>query len=60
MTVKNALKLHNGDEVIVKRFKEAMTVIETEVIPASEETNNHVFVNVMLDDGNWYNHKEII
>ena len=37
MTLKDALKLHNGDEVIVKRTKEIQTVVEVEFVP--EEQN---------------------
>ena len=59
MKIQNALKLHNEDEVVVKKTKQVMRVIEVEVIPKEQTTNNRTFVSVMLEDGNWYGNKEI-
>jgi hypothetical protein len=48
-----AANLHNEDEVIVKRTGEAMDVVEVEINKSAHS------VEVMLTDGNWYNHTEI-
>lgn len=53
MRYADALKLHSGDEVTVKRSKEIMRVIETEVVPEIKG------ISIMLEDGNWYGYKEI-
>ena len=53
MRYEDALKLHSGDEVTVKRSKEIMRVIEREVVEYIKG------ISVMLEDGNWYGHKEI-
>ena len=60
MKLANALQLHNGDEVTVKKKNQYTpewvgTVVEIEVT----EVNDKKFVDVMLDDGNWYGYKEI-
>ena len=57
MEIRKALKLQNEDEVIIKKSKEAMRIIETKTI--TDETGRITKVIVMLEDGNWYNHKEI-
>ena len=49
----DAANLYNEDEVIVKRTGKIMEVVEIEV---DEYAHN---VEVMLEDGNWYNHTEI-
>ncbi len=59
MTLKNALKLHNEDEVTVKKTGAVMQVVEVEVTPKEHTTNNMTCVDVMLEDGNWYGYKEI-
>ena len=53
MKLKDAKKLHRGDEVIVKQNGRIMQVVETET---SDDMRN---VDVMLEDGVWYGHKEI-
>ena len=53
MKYNDAIKLHNEDEVIVKETDEVMNVVEIEVYPSVKK------VDVMLTDGNWYNHKDI-
>ena len=58
MKLRDALKLHHGDEVVVKNSGDIRMVIDTEYAP-KEEANNVVLVSVMLDDGNWYDYKEI-
>ena len=59
MKLNDAMKLHNGDEVIVKRTKTAMKVVEVETLTKEMTANNMACVSVMLDDGNWYGYKEI-
>jgi len=51
MTYREAMKLHNGDEVRVIETNEVMQVIE--IIIYKE------YVDIMLEDGNYYYHKEI-
>ncbi len=58
MKLQHALKIHNEDEVVVKKTKQVMRVVEIEVTP-KEHTNNMTCVYIMLEDGNWYGHKEI-
>jgi hypothetical protein len=58
MKLRDALKLHNGDEVVVKNSGDIRMVIDTEYVP-KEEANNVAGFSVMLDDGNWYGYKEI-
>lgn len=53
MRYKDAVTLHNEDEVTVKRSKATMQVVEIEVV---EEVK---CVSVLLTDGNWYWHAEI-
>lgn len=59
MRLRDALKLHNEDEVTVKKTKQVMEVVEIEVTPKEHTTNNMACVDVMLEDGNWYGYKEI-
>ena len=51
MTFTNAKKLHNEDEVTIKKTGVILTVISTEV---KEKT-----VTILCDDGNEYHHREI-
>ena len=53
MKYNDAIKLHNEDEVIVKETNTVMDVVEIEIHPSTKQ------VDVMLTDGNWYNHKDI-
>lgn len=50
----DALKLHPGDEVTVKRSKITMRIVEIEVVEYIKG------ISVRLDDGNWYGYKEIL
>ena len=47
----DAMKLHNEDEVIVKKTGQVLRVIETHLHPK--------VLYLLLSDGNWYNNKEI-
>lgn len=51
MTYKEALKLHNEDEVIVKETNVVMRVIEV--------INHENYAEILLEDGNYYHHKDI-
>ena len=60
MKLTQALQLHKGDEVIVKKKNQYTsewigTVIETEIT----EVNGRKYVDIMLEDGNWYGYKEV-
>ena len=60
MTLKNALQLHNGDEVTVKQTGQIMTVVQTRYIP-KDPTYGRIKdeLSVFLEDGCWYNHREL-
>ena len=53
MTYREAKKLHNEDVVTVCRTGEYRAVIETQDVPDIK------IVSIMLDDGNWYSHREV-
>ena len=59
MRVRDALKLHNEDEVTVKRTDTVLRVVRAEPIPKEFTKNNKSCVDVLLEDGNWYEHREI-
>ena len=59
MFLQDALALHNGDEVKVKKTGEILHVIEIEITPKEHTSNNMTCVDVYLLDGNWYGYKEI-
>lgn len=59
MKLQEALTLHNGDEVVVKKTKQIMRVVEIEVTPKEHTTNNITCVDIKLEDGNWYGYKSI-
>ncbi len=59
MKLNDALKLHNEDEVTVKKTKQIMQVVEVEITSKEHTSNNMTCVDVMLEDGNWYGYKEI-
>ena len=59
MKLADALKLHNEDEVTVKRTKAVLRVVEVEITPKEHTTNRMDCVDVLLEDGNWYGYKEI-
>ena len=59
MKYQDAVKLHNGDEVIVKKTKEIRTVIDIIITPKEHTTNNIPCVDIRLDNGEWYGYKEI-
>jgi hypothetical protein len=49
----DAIKLHAGDEVTVKRSNVTQEVVEIEIVEYIKG------VSVRLTDGNWYGYKEI-
>lgn len=51
MTYRDALKLHNEDEVTVKATNTVMQVVEI--------ITHKTYVEVLLEDGNYYHHKDI-
>ena len=59
MRLRDTLKLHNEEEVIVKRTGEIMRVIDVETVPQGAPAPLIQCVNVLLDDGIWYTHKTI-
>ena len=59
MKLADALKLHNEDEVTVKRTKAVLRVVEVEITPKEHTANRMDCVDVLLEDGNWYGYKEI-
>ena len=59
MRLKEALKLREGDKVIVRKTNAIMSVLETESVTADQTSNNVAAVSIMLDDGNWYGYKTL-
>ena len=59
MKLQDALKLHNGDEVTVKKTKEILLVEDVVTIPKGVTTNRTVCAGIRLADGNWYGCKEL-
>jgi hypothetical protein len=60
MKLRDALKLYNEDEVEIKATNEIRTVVETERGKFWDGSGKeHQFVNVLLDDGEWYKHTDI-
>lgn len=53
MTYRDALKLHNGDEVTIKKTGCVMLVVSTETQLGRKN------VNIMCENGNWYTHTEV-
>ena len=53
MVYRNALKLHKGDEVTIKKTGCIMMVVTTETQLGQKN------VNIMCEDGNWYHHTEV-
>jgi hypothetical protein len=53
MVYRNALKLHKGDEVTIKKTGYVMMVVTTETQLGRKN------VNIMCEDGNWYHHTEV-
>ena len=51
MKYRDAKKLHNEDQVRVKKTGQVLSVVETAVTPKT--------VTVLCDDGNEYHHTEI-
>ena len=58
MKFDDAKKLHNEDEVIIKKTGRALQVISTEVYEKNKN-NNFNAVIVYCEDGNKYHHTEI-
>ena len=59
MKLRDALKLHNEDEVIIKKTGEVRRVISVCDIPKELTNNNKPSADILLDDGNWYEHTEV-
>ena len=59
MKLKDALNLHNNDEVTVKKTNQVMKVADIEITPKEHTSNNMTCVDVRLEDGNWYGYKEL-
>jgi len=53
MRYREAIKIHHGDEVVVKRTKTVEAVVEVESV---EEIKG---ISFRLTDGNWYGYKEV-
>lgn len=58
MKRRDAMKLHNEDEVIVKKTGQVLRVIES-CGHLLDKHGNPTVINLLLDDGLWYTHKEI-
>jgi hypothetical protein len=56
MILKNALMLHNEDEVTVKKTKQVLQVITTKL---EKYNNGKKILRVYCTDGNWYDHTEL-
>ena len=59
MKLKDAMKLHNEDEVTVKKTGTILRVIEKECFTKEESATGSGYVNLYLTDGQWYTHKEV-
>ena len=59
MRYDDARRLHNEDQVIVRKTKQVLMVVETRILTPDETSSSAPAVEVMLDDGNWYSHREI-
>ena len=58
MKRRDAVKLHNEDEVIVKKTGQVLRVIESCWHLLDKHGNPRV-INLLLNDGKWYNHKDV-
>jgi len=54
----DAMKLHNEDEVIVKKTGQVLRVIKAWGLNLDKHRNPSV-IALLLDDGIWYTHKEV-
>lgn len=59
MKYKYARNLHNEDQVIVRKTGQVLMVVETRLVAPEKTSGRAPAVQVMLDDGNWYHHREI-
>lgn len=59
MRYDDARRLHNEDQVIVRKTKQVLMVVETRLVAPEKTAGLAPAVQVMLDDGNWYHHREI-
>lgn len=59
MRYRDAVNLHNEDEVIVKSTGCGMIVIETEIVSREKSADGKPAVMIMLEDGNMYHHTEV-
>lgn len=58
MKRRDAMKLHNEDEVIVKKTGQVLRVIKAWEVNLDKHGNPRV-ISLLLDDGLWYTHKEV-
>lgn len=59
MKYEHARNLHNEDQVIVRKTGQVLMVVETRLAAPEKTAGQAPAVLVMLDDGNWYHHREI-
>ena len=59
MRYDDARRLHNEDQVIVRKTGQVLMVVETRLVAPEKTAGLAPAVQVMLDDGNWYHHREI-
>ena len=59
MKYEHARNLHNEDQVIVRKTGQVLMVVETRLVAPEKTAGQAPSVQVMLDDGNWYHHREI-
>lgn len=59
MKYEHARNLHNEDQVIVRKTGQVLMVVETRLVAPEKAAGQAPAVLVMLDDGNWYHHREI-
>ena len=59
MRYDDARRLHNEDQVIVRKTGQVLMVVETRLVAPEKTAGLAPAVEVMLDDGNWYSHREI-
>ncbi len=55
MDIRSAIKLLAGDKVILKETNKTRKVVKVDIITLEDKKA----VNVMLDDGIWYSHKDL-
>lgn len=58
MKLKDARKLHNEDEVTIKKTGQVLRVMDS-FAPLLDAFGKPKIILFLLTDGNYYNHKEI-